>query len=85
MSANAPGMIGLVEDDPDLSRQLKQALADAGELDAVALAMEQHHVVLTLQGLDLRGQRRLAQAHGPGRRAEAAVLGHGEEGAKFGG
>lgn len=69
----------------DLARDGQQALADAGELDAVALAVEQHHLVLALQRLDLGGQRGLAQAHGTRGGAEAAVLGNGEEGAEFGG
>jgi hypothetical protein len=50
----------------------------------MALAMKERDVVLALQGLHLRGQRRLAQAHGSRRGAEAPMLGHGEKGAKFG-
>jgi len=52
----------------------EQVAAGRRQLDPAVAAMEQPHVELRLQGADLRGQRRLADAELLGRGGEAARL-----------
>jgi len=78
-------VVGLDLERGQLPRDRQQLMADAGEFDAMAAAMEELDLVLPLQALDLRRQRRLREPERARRRAEAAVTGDGEEGAELGG
>ena len=78
-------VVGLDLQRGELPGDRQQLVADAGQLDAMAAAVEELHLVLLLQALHLRRQGRLREPERPRRRAEAAMAGDGEEGAELGG
>jgi hypothetical protein len=61
----------------------EQVFALRGQLDAPADPVEQQHVELGFQRMDLTGQRRLAEIQASRRAREAAGVGNGREGAQL--
>ncbi|KAG9595915.1 hypothetical protein KCV01_g9709, partial [Aureobasidium melanogenum] len=61
--------------------QVEEFPAHRGQLHATPPPMEKLDAVLLFERLDLRGHRRLAGAHGPGGRGEAAMAIHGKKAA----